>query len=283
MNKYHIVPLWTGSYFSDTWGCQAAAVHHSGNLRSLPWSLWPEFLRRQWKKIVKSALLLSLGRKRTRIFACWAWEVVPVEGFGLAAGESQCGALVWWLWLPRGTAEVRMAAHSCKNVAACTRCRCSRLARHWSGSFLSHTWITRLPWPTRIVHLAFKNVLLHCCKTSKFCPGKICAAVHLWLLKTLDLQYQEIQEWSHLPRCLLTPGHVKCVTCFCWDRGWGSWSDHVPFLSCFRVSPWFQKVRRSKLDNEGNRSKWLSAHALNSGVCSISQIEHECVNRGLKH
>lgn len=54
VNKYHIVPLWTGFYFSDTWGCQAAAVHRSGNLRSLPWSLWPEFLRRQWKKKLSS-------------------------------------------------------------------------------------------------------------------------------------------------------------------------------------------------------------------------------------
>lgn len=150
VNKYHIVPLWTGFYFSDTWGCQAAAVHRSGDLRSLPWSLWLEFLRRQWKKkIVKSDLLLSLGRKRTWIFACRARKAAPLEGFGLAAEKSPCGPPVWWLWLPRDIAEGQTAARSCEN-----------------------TWITRLPWSMQIVHLAFKNVLLRFCKTPEFSPGK---------------------------------------------------------------------------------------------------------------
>lgn len=67
VNKYHIVPLWTGFYFSDTWGCQAAAVHRSGNLRSLPWSLWPEFLRRQWKKKNCQVRLAPFPWKKTHL------------------------------------------------------------------------------------------------------------------------------------------------------------------------------------------------------------------------
>lgn len=47
------------------------------------------------KKIVKSDLLLSLGRKRTWIFACRARKAAPLEGFGLAAEKSPCGPLVW--------------------------------------------------------------------------------------------------------------------------------------------------------------------------------------------
>lgn len=133
VNKYHIVPLWTGFYFSDTWGCQATAVHHSGNLRSLPWSLWPEFLRRRWKKKLPSQTCSVLWEENALGFLHAEhgkqrqWRVL-----GWQLGRVSVVPFVWWLWLPQDIAEVQMAAHSCNNITI-TRCRCSRLARYQSS------------------------------------------------------------------------------------------------------------------------------------------------------
>lgn len=136
VSKYHIVPLWTGFYFSDTWGCQAA-VHHSGNLRSLPWSLWPEFLRKCWKKKLLSQTCSFLCEENTIGFSYaeqgkqhqWrvlGWQLARVSVFPILGGSGCLGTLLGCRWLLTAAITLQLL---------CTRCRCSRLARYQSSFF----------------------------------------------------------------------------------------------------------------------------------------------------
>lgn len=87
MNKYHIIAFWTGFYFSDTSGCQAAVVHRSSNLRSLPWSPRPEFLRRRWKKKCRVRLLPFSLKKTCLDFYMPSMESRTVVGFWIGSWE----------------------------------------------------------------------------------------------------------------------------------------------------------------------------------------------------